>query len=223
VSRGGRRLRGVRHALAARVSSSWSWSPLPTAGSPPARRPARTAAPTAHDYHPAALGQRLGRMLGLVAPHHHAVERRLAITPALAITDPSRHRHPERRPGGAAGAAVELGVVGEVAASEMLVAAMVLPPSDAWPGGAARPLGTGERWTPWHAARSPGASRGANEAGPAQSGCRAGSDQVPAWLVEGLRLVDEHATTARADPSTLGAVGVGGSRREGRLRPVRDR
>src|SRR5436189_156598 len=43
---------------------------------------------------------------------------------------------------------------------------MVLPPpSGAWPGGAARPRGAGERWTGWHAERRPGASRAAR--GPA--------------------------------------------------------
>ena len=36
----------------------------------------------AHDHNPAALAQRFGRMLGLVAPHHDGEERRLLLAPA---------------------------------------------------------------------------------------------------------------------------------------------
>jgi hypothetical protein len=43
-------------------------------------------------------------------------------------------------------------------------------------------LGPGARWTPWHAARPQGASRGANEGGPAGSGCRP-------WVGSGAGLV----------------------------------
>jgi hypothetical protein len=51
--------------------------------------------------------------------------------------------HPERRPGGAAGAVVEFGVAGEVAGEEDARLAMVLPPFDAWPGGVPVPLEPG--------------------------------------------------------------------------------
>jgi hypothetical protein len=37
--------------------------------------------PSAHDHDPAALRQRLGGMLGLVAPHDHGEERRLLLPP----------------------------------------------------------------------------------------------------------------------------------------------
>jgi hypothetical protein len=40
------------------------------------------------------------------------------------------------------------------------------------------------------------------------------SARVPSWLVECLRLEVGHARTVRPDPSTLGAVGERGSRRE---------
>jgi hypothetical protein len=36
----------------------------------------------AHDHDPAALRQRLGGVHGLLPPHHHGVERRLAVAPA---------------------------------------------------------------------------------------------------------------------------------------------
>src|SRR5512133_3759456 len=88
------------------------------------------------------------------------------------------------------------------------------------PGRAVCPaLGTGGRWTPWHAERPPGASDRANEAGYG-SGCRAGSAQVPGWLVERLRLGVGHASTVRPDPSTLGAVGERGSHHESCLQLV---
>jgi len=71
------------------------------------------------------------------------------------------------------------------------------------PGRAVCPaLGTGGRWTPWHANRPPGASDGANEVGPTGSGCRPWSAQVPGWLVGCLRLGVGHASTVRPDPST---------------------
>jgi hypothetical protein len=38
--------------------------------------------PAHHHHHAAALGQRLGGVLGLVAPDHHGEERRLTIAPA---------------------------------------------------------------------------------------------------------------------------------------------
>jgi hypothetical protein len=52
------------------------------------------------------------------------------------------------------------------------------------------------------------------------SGCRAGSAQVPAWLVGCLRLGVGHASTVRPDPSTLGVVGERGSRHESCLQLV---
>jgi hypothetical protein len=58
---------------------------------------------------------------------------------------------------------------------------MVLPPG--MPGRAGCPaLGTGARWTPWHATRPPGASHGTNELGRTGSGCRACSARVPGWF-----------------------------------------
>src|SRR4029453_19215269 len=89
------------------------------------------------------------------------------------------------------------------------------------PGRAVCPaLGTGGRWTPWHANRPPGASGGANEVGPfwirlpAVAGSGAG-------LVGGrLRLGVGHASTVRPDPSTLGVVGERGSHHEDCSQPV---
>src|SRR5918993_91002 len=75
-------------------------------------------------------------------------------------------------------------------------------------------LGTGGWWIPWHAARPPGASDRANEVGPTESACRAGSAQEPTWLVERLRLGVGYASTVRPDPSTLGVVGERGSHHE---------
>src|SRR5829696_7474919 len=84
------------------------------------------------------------------------------------------------------------------------------------PGRAVCPaLGTGGRWTPWHAERPPGASSGANEVGPTRSSCRAGSAQEPSWLRKRLRLGVGYASTVRPDPSTLGVVGERGSHLEG--------
>src|SRR5512132_476624 len=86
------------------------------------------------------------------------------------------------------------------------------------PGRAVCPaLGTGGRWTPWHGNRPPGAGSGANEVGPTESSCRAGSVQLPGWLVECLPLVVGHASTVRPDPPTLGVVGERGSYHEGRV------
>jgi hypothetical protein len=83
-------------------------------------------------------------------------------------------------------------------------------------------LGTGGRWTPWHAERPPGAGGGANEAGPMHQLADHGSAQEPGWLVERLRLGVGHASTVRPDPSTPGVVGERGSRHEGRS-PARPR
>src|SRR5215208_7434346 len=83
------------------------------------------------------------------------------------------------------------------------------------PGRAVCPaLGTGGRWTPWHAERPPGASGRANEVGPSGLDRRPWSAQEPGWLVECLRLGVGHASTVRPDPSTLGVVGERGSHHE---------
>jgi hypothetical protein len=82
---------------------------------------------------------------------------------------------------------VDLGSSVGLPAKLTLASVMVCP--FLLPGRAVCPaLGTRGTVDAWRAARPPGASRGANEAGPARSGCRAGSAQEPAWLVEGLRL-----------------------------------
>jgi hypothetical protein len=62
----------------------------------------------AHDHDPAALGQRLADMLGLVTPHHHSEERRYLL-PA------TRDGHPEHRSGDPTVGLADLGVLGEVA------------------------------------------------------------------------------------------------------------
>jgi hypothetical protein len=54
-------------------------------------------------------------MLGLLAPHHHAKERRLGVLPLLAVADPARHRDPKRRLGSPGAGVAQLVVVGEVA------------------------------------------------------------------------------------------------------------
>src|SRR5829696_9249457 len=84
------------------------------------------------------------------------------------------------------------------------------------PGRAVCPaLGTGGRWTPWHAERPPGASDRANEVGPAWIRTADLSVGSGAGLVGGrLRLGVGHASTVRPAPSTLGVVGERGSRHE---------
>src|SRR4030095_10983334 len=80
------------------------------------------------------------------------------------------------------------------------------------PGRAVCPaLGTGGRWTPWHAERAPGASDGANEVGPARStagcgrlGCRLGWWSACGWG-SGMPAPSGQIT------STLGEVGERGS------------
>src|SRR5215211_6702418 len=97
-------------------------------------------------------------MLGLVAPHDHGEERRL-------LLPPPRHGHPEAGSGDPALGVADLGVVGEVAGEAH--ARLGHGPVLLLPGRAVCPaLGTGGRWTPWHAERAPGASGGANEVGP---------------------------------------------------------
>src|SRR5215213_9186474 len=98
-------------------------------------------------------------MLGLVAPHHHGEERPLLL-PAAG------DGHPERRPRDAAIGVADLGLVGEVA-GEADVCVWHGAPLLGMPGRAGCPaLGTGARWTPWHAARPPGASCGSERSRP---------------------------------------------------------
>src|SRR5512133_1625925 len=143
------------------------------AGAPVLRRPAPLLE-SAHDHDPAALGQRLGGMLGLVAPRDHGEERRLLLPTA---TD----GHPEHGPGDPCLGVADLGILGEVAGKAhgcLGHASALLELS----GRAVCPaLGPGGRWTPWHAERTSGASGGANEVGhgsrlPADGrlGCRVG-------------------------------------------------
>jgi hypothetical protein len=99
-----------------------------------------------------------------------------------------RHGHPEHGPGDPGLGVGDLGVVGEVAGEAHaglrhgaallgLVGRAVCP---------AR--GPGGRWTPWHAARPPGASGEANDVGPTGSGRRPWPAQEPGWLGGRLRL-----------------------------------
>src|SRR5215212_8353674 len=119
-------------------------------------------------------------MLGLVAPDDHGEERRLVLPTA-------RHGHPEHGPGDPTLGVADLGVVGEVAGETHAglghAAALLLPGRAVCPA-----LGTGGRWTPWHALRPPGASSGANEVGPTGSGCRPSVGSGAGLVGERLRL-----------------------------------
>jgi hypothetical protein len=102
-----------------------------------------------------------------------------------------------------------------------LAPACCSPPRVAWPGGLPCP------WTraTVDALACSKAARGklrSQRSRPDWMNCRPWSARVPAWLVGRLRLGVGHASTVRPDPSTLGAAGDRGSRREGRL-PVRAR
>jgi hypothetical protein len=98
------------------------------------------------------------------------------------------------------------------------------PTEVAWPwsfgclaGRSALPLDPGGRWTPWHAARPPGASDGANEVGHARDRRpRAGSG---AGLVGGPVAAGGRACQHRPGRSLgpLGVVGEQGSHHEGRV------
>jgi hypothetical protein len=127
-----------------------------------------------HHHDPAAPAQRLGGMLGLVAPHHHGEEARLTI-PAAG------DGHPKRRPGDAPIGVAQLGVVGEVAGEADLRPACCCPPV-AWPGGLPCPgnRGTVDALACHKATRGKPAEP--TKSAPAGSGCRAGSAQEPAWL-----------------------------------------
>ena len=145
---------------------------LPSAGLAPAPRPAldhRVGAAVlsgpsallepAHDHDPAALRQRLRGVLGLVPPDDDGEERRLLLPRA-------RHRHPEHGPGDPRLGVPQLGVRRSgCRRSSRRPRSWSCP--FLMPGRAVCPaLGTGGRWTPWHANRPPGASGGANEVGP---------------------------------------------------------
>jgi hypothetical protein len=95
-----------------------------------------------------------------------------------------------------------------------LTAASVMVCPFLLPGRAVCPaLRPGGRWTPWHAARPPGASDRANEV--------SYRSRPPTWVSSGaglvggrLRLGVGHAGTVRPAPSTLGVVEERGSHHE---------
>jgi hypothetical protein len=197
-------------------SSPWSSSPSPSAGSAPAPQPAprppsgcrhpersKPAAGADPRPPPGCLGQRLAGMVGLFAPHDDGEKRRLLLPPA-------RDGHPEPGPGDAVVGVADLGVVGEVAGE----ADAGLGHGAALPGLSGRAvypaLGTGGRWTPWHAERPLGKATKPTKSAMDQA-CRACSVQVPGWLVGCLRRGVGHASTVRPDPSTLGVAGERGS------------
>ena len=72
---------------------------------------------SANDHHSAALGQGLGGVLGLVAPHDHGEERRL-------LLPPPRDGHPEHGPGDPAFGVVDLGVVVRLPTMVVVVSGM---------------------------------------------------------------------------------------------------
>jgi hypothetical protein len=109
----------------------------------------------AHDHDPAALRQRLGCMLCLVAPHDHGEEGRLLLPPD--------QRWPPRK--------LALAMLLSVCRPFLLPGRAVCPA-----------LGPGGRWTPWHAESAPGASDRANEVGPTGSTADRWSARVPGWL-----------------------------------------
>src|SRR5215211_46875 len=88
------------------------------------------------DHDPAALGQGLGGVLGLVAPDDHGEERRLLL-PAAG------DGHPERGPGDPTLGVPQLGVVGEVAGEADACLGHGVPLSVAWPGGLPCPWNRG--------------------------------------------------------------------------------
>jgi hypothetical protein len=170
----------------------------------------------AHHHDPVALGQGLGGMLGLVAPHHHGEERRLTI-PAAG------DGHPERRPRDAALGVPQLGLVGEGAGEAdagLWHAAALL---GCLAGRAALPLdpGHGDALACRKTTRGkPRSQRTRPEWIRLPSVLGSGAELV--WG-RGLRLGVGHATTVRPDPSTLGVVGDRGSHREGACDPSQAR
>jgi hypothetical protein len=158
-----------------------------------------------HDHHPAASAERLGHMLGLVAPHDHGEEGRL-------LLPPTRHRHPEHGPGDPSLGVSQFGVVGEVAGeahgclghagSLLLPGRAVCPALEPGDGGhRGRPPGHQGQATEPTKLAPPGQAAGAG-----RLGCRVG------WRRS--RLGVGHASTVRPAPSTLGVVGERGSRGE---------
>src|SRR5215208_7120577 len=99
-------------------------------------RPSAPLLEPTHDHDPAALGQRLGRMLGLVPPHDHGEERRLLLPPAA-------HGHPEHRPSDAGLGVPNLGVLGEVAGEADGCLGHGPALLNAWPGGLPCPWNRG--------------------------------------------------------------------------------
>jgi len=81
----------------------------------------------------------------------------------------------------------QLRVIGQIAGKRHARLGHAVPPSIAWPGGAALPL---ERGTVAVEAcrRPPGAGCGANEPGPSRSGCQPWPARVPGGSGSGLRL-----------------------------------
>src|SRR5215211_773120 len=176
-------------------------------------RPGPLLEPT-HDHDPAALRQRLGGVLGLVAPHHDGEERRLLVLPGA-------DGHPEDGPGDAGLVVPQLGVVGEVAGEAHAGLGHGASLLNAWPGGLPCPWNRGTVDTVACCKTTRG-KRWSQRSRPCDQDCRAGSAQEPGWLVECLRLGVGHASTVRPDRSTLGAAGERGSRHEGRS-PARAR
>jgi hypothetical protein len=91
--------------------------------------------------------------------------------------------------------------------------------SVAWPGGLPCPWTRGTVDTV-ACRESPRGKRQSQRSRPDWINRRAGSAQVPGWLVECLRLGVGHASTVRPDPSTLGVVGERGSDHESCLQLV---
>jgi len=178
-------------------ASPWSWSPLPPQAWPqllghdlddrPGAAILGGPAPLlkpAHDHDPAALGQGLAGVLGLVAPDDHGEERRL-------LLPPTADGHPEHGPGDTSLGVADLGVVGEVAGEAH--AGLGHGPVLLLPGRAVCPaLGTGDGG---HRDMPKGHQGQATE--PTKSAmheaCRPWPAQEPSWLVGRLRLGVGHA------------------------------
>src|SRR5215217_2724740 len=165
-------------------------------------RPSAPLLEPTHDHDPAALGQRLGRMLGLVPPHDHGEERRLLLPPAA-------HGHPEHRPSDAGLGVPNLGVLGEVAGEADGCLGHGPALLNAWPGGLPCPWTRGTVDTV-ACARPPGASDRANEVGPTGSTADHGVGSGAGLVGGRLRLGVGHASPVRPDPSTLDVMGERG-------------
>jgi hypothetical protein len=169
-------------------ASPWPSSPSPTAGLAPAHRPrpppptgrcrprrSSCAAGAGRHHDPAALGQRLSGVLGLVAPHDHGEERCLLISPAA-------DGHPEHGPGDAALGVADLGVVGQVAGEAHARLGHGVAPFWCLAGRSARPLEPGD-----------GGCRGMprEHRGQAVEPTTSAMDQLPSGLGSGAGLVGE--------------------------------